>query len=61
MQVYNVEIALDLSELNALTAQRQGVRDALEKALAAYEATNVRPQVRWPGPSLLSSPFLAHV
>ena len=44
-EVYNVEIALDLSELNALTAQRQSVRDALEKAIAAYEATNVRPQV----------------
>ena len=44
-QVFNVEIALDLSELNALTAERQSVRDKLEKAIAAYEATNVRPQV----------------
>ena len=44
-QVFNVEIALDLSELNALTAKRQSVRDKLEKAIAAYEATNVRPQV----------------
>jgi hypothetical protein len=30
-EVFNVEIALDLSELNALCAQRQGVRDSLEK------------------------------
>ncbi len=31
--MFNVEIALDLSELNALCAQRQGVRDSLEKVL----------------------------
>ena len=43
--MFNVEIALDLSELNALTAKRQSMRDKLEKAIAAYEATNVRPQV----------------
>ena len=44
-EVFNVEIALDLSELNALTAKRQSMRDKLEKAIASYEATNVRPQV----------------
>jgi hypothetical protein len=47
--VYNVEIATDLSELNAPTARRRSVRDALEKAIAAYEATNMcLHPVFWP-------------
>ena len=44
-EVYNVEIALDLKELNSITRQRQTVRDSLEKAIAYYEATNMRPEV----------------
>ena len=44
-EVYNVEIALDLKELNSITRQRQSVRDNLEKSIAFYEATNVRPDV----------------
>ena len=44
-EVYNVEIALDLKELNSITRQRQSLRGSLEKAIAYYEATNVRPEV----------------
>ena len=44
-EVYNVEIALDLKKLNSMTRQRQSVRDSLEKAIAYYEATNIRPEV----------------
>lgn len=40
-----MEIALDLKELNSITRQRQAVRDSLEKAIAYYEATNIRPEV----------------
>ena len=43
--MYNVEIALDLKELNSITRQRQSLRGSLEKAIAYYEATNVRPEV----------------
>lgn len=60
--VYTVEIALDLSELDAKCKKRKGVsttvsvctkayvsiqiRDKLEKAIAHYEAKNERPCVR---------------
>ena len=42
-EVYNVEVALDLSELNALSRHRKTIRNKLEKAIAIYEATNQRP------------------
>ncbi len=44
-QVYNVEVALDLSQLDNLSSQRKSVRYNLEKAIAEYEATNIRPKV----------------
>ena len=44
-QVFNVEIALDLSQLDSLSSQRKSVRYNLEKAIAEYEATNIRPKV----------------
>lgn len=44
-QVYNVEVALDLSQLDNLAAQRKSVRYHLEKAIAEYEVTNMRPNV----------------
>jgi hypothetical protein len=43
-EVYNVEIALDLKELNSMTKKRKEIRDSLEKAIAYYEATNIRPE-----------------
>ena len=38
-EVYSVEVALDLNELEALTNQRRDVRDMLEKAIAVWKAT----------------------
>ena len=43
-EVYTVEIALDLKELNRLSRERQNVRNKLEKAIASYEATGERPK-----------------
>ncbi|RYG67263.1 hypothetical protein EON64_07835, partial [archaeon] len=43
--VYSVEIALDLKELEDLTAHRREVRNKLEKAVAVYKATDQRPVV----------------
>lgn len=43
--VYTVEVALDLSELNSLCSQRKDVVSSLEKAIAYYEAKNERPKV----------------
>jgi len=43
--VYTVEVALDLNELNNLVEERKAIRDKLEKVIAAYEATNTRPKV----------------
>jgi hypothetical protein len=39
--VYSVEVALDLNELEALTTQRRNVRDALEKSIAIWKATGI--------------------
>ena len=44
-EVYNVEVALDLTELNNLSNQRKSLRDKLEKAIAMYEATSNRPKL----------------
>jgi hypothetical protein len=41
--VYSVEVALDLSELDALTLERRLVRNALEKSIALYKASGKRP------------------
>lgn len=38
-------MALDLSELNSLCDKRRAVRYKLEKAIASYEATGLRPAV----------------
>lgn len=43
-QVYHVEIALDLKQLDSLNAKRKRLRDKLEKAIAHYEATDQRPE-----------------
>jgi hypothetical protein len=40
-EVYSVEVALDLNELEALTTQRRNVRDALEKSIAIWKATGI--------------------
>ena len=44
-EVYFVEIALDLTDLNKLNDERKAVRDRLEQSIAFYEATNTRPLV----------------
>lgn len=43
-EVYNVEVALDLKELDNLNSTRKAVRDKLEKAIASFEATGERPK-----------------
>ena len=43
--VYTVEIALDLTDLDAKNAKRKRLRHKLEKAIAHYEARNERPLV----------------
>jgi hypothetical protein len=43
--VYAVEIALDLNELAELVERRKQVRNALEKSIAVWKATNHRPIV----------------
>jgi hypothetical protein len=37
--VFWVEVALDLNELEALTTQRRDTRDMLEKSIALWKAT----------------------
>jgi hypothetical protein len=44
--VYSVDLALDLNELDALTSQRRNVRDMLEKSIAIWKATGNRP-TKW--------------
>lgn len=44
--VYSVEIALDLTELNAMTMERRQIRDELEKSIAITKALNKRP-LKW--------------
>lgn len=44
-EVYTVEVALDLSELNSLSNRRRAIRDKLEKTIACYEATGQRPKM----------------
>ena len=41
--VYHVEVALDLSDLNTLCRKRHATRDRVEKEVAAYYATGSRP------------------
>lgn len=43
--VYHVEVALDLHDLNAVTKKRHATRDALEKEVAHFYATGTRPHV----------------
>jgi len=43
--VYCVEIALDIHELDAINRKRKRVRDKLERAIAHYEAKNERLEV----------------
>ena len=42
-EVAHVEVALDLGELQSMIYKRQNTRNALEKAIAIYETTKVRP------------------
>lgn len=42
-EVYSIQLACDLSQLDALVAERKTVRDRLEKAIAINEATSSRP------------------
>lgn len=42
-EVYSIQLACDLSQLDALVAERKTVRDRLEKAIAINEATGSRP------------------
>lgn len=44
-EVFHVEVALDLHELDALNSLRKQLRYKLEKAIASYEATDERPQL----------------
>ena len=48
--VYHVEVAMDLSDLNALCKRRHSVRDKLEKEIAKYYASGQRPQAIIPIP-----------
>lgn len=48
--VYHVEVAMDLSDLNALCKRRHNVRDTLEKEIARYYAAGQRPQAVIPIP-----------
>ena len=41
--VYCVELAAELGELDAVIEERHAVRDKLEKSIALFEATGVRP------------------
>jgi len=43
--VYSIEFAVDLKEIDVLCAERSKMRYELEKALAVVEATSVRPMV----------------
>lgn len=47
-QVYCVEFAMDLKELDGICNQRRTVRNNLEKAIAFWKATGRRPTVRVP-------------
>eukprot|EP00981_Chlorochromonas_danica_P012618 scaffold5218_cov150-Ochromonas_danica.AAC.10 len=47
-EVFGVEIALDLKDLEDLTARRKEVRNALEKAIALFQATGRRPLIWLP-------------
>jgi hypothetical protein len=49
-EVYSVEIALDLNELEDLTNQRKKIRHNLEKSVALWKATEIRPTI-WLPPS----------
>ena len=44
-EVFTVEVALDLRDLNGLIAQRKAVRNRLEKSVAHFIATGNRPFV----------------
>lgn len=48
--IYSVEIALDLNELEDLTNQRKKIRHNLEKSIALWKATDIRPTI-WLPPS----------
>lgn len=41
-EVFTVEVALDIAELDAMNAKRKRLRAKLEHAIAYYEATNER-------------------
>ena len=45
--VFSIEIALDLNELESLDAARKDIRNKLEKATAKYNATRQRPTGRY--------------
>lgn len=45
-QVYAVELAYDLNELDQLILQRRSVRDRLEKSVALWKATGIRPTIQ---------------
>jgi hypothetical protein len=44
--VYSVEIALDLTELNTMTTERRQIRNELEKSIAIMKALDKRP-LKW--------------
>lgn len=44
--VYSVEIALDLTELDKMTTERRKIRNELEKSIAIMKALNKRP-LKW--------------
>lgn len=44
-QIQHVEVALDLGELEAVSRHRRRIRDALEKSIALFKATGLRPEI----------------
>jgi len=43
--IYAVEVALDLNELDRVVLQRRQIRDRLEKLIAEFKINNVRPTI----------------
>lgn len=44
-EIYSIEIALELKDLEDLTKYRRDIQNKLEKAIAYYEATSIRPKI----------------
>jgi hypothetical protein len=56
--VYTVEVALDLNELENVNNKRKTIRDKLEKVIAIYEARNERKNIHQ---SEIRQPNLFHI